>query len=450
LNRRLDVARPLAIAVCLWAAPRAAHAWTTTEHQEIGAASYLAACTEVEALVTTPGRADEAARARFEIACGANRAIVAVIYGDATAIAGDFVGHPEELLSPAGAWRFSSPKHYYLLALENSAHFNPMSTESWREYHQDALREALAAARAEGLPRFDHWEQALRENAFADHMLQDSFAAGHMGFNRRASSAAAAKAFHDHWNARGRVVTDRGGDTWTTYGDGKLDDPANAAGRRHVITAATLSVRDLVLTFVFDRPHPEASIEALRTLPFTIEAPELLVDAQALVERRTTVRQTAETPLVTTVVPARKNTVVGARVWSASPFAHDADPTVAATASVELAVPVLPAQTIIGAGATLRRPSGGSAAVVEAGLLAHLGLSLDGLVSHEVSVAASFIFLRTVEPMIHAEYEANIELGTSMLTLQGGLAGFWPAREIGWYAGFGYAFVFSAAGGGSL
>jgi hypothetical protein len=434
---------------CVVAAPRAARAWGTAEHQEIGTASYLGACESIAAIVTKPG-AGEAARARFEVVCGSNRAVLARLYGDATAIAGDFVGHPSELLSPAGAWRFSSPKHYYLLALENSSHFNPMGTQTWREYHEDALGHALAAAAAAGLPAIDAIEQALRESAFADHLLQDSFASGHMGFNRRASSSAAAKRFHDHWNARGRVVTDRAGATFRIYGDGRLDAPENADGRAHVIGAATASVTDVMLTFVTGRPHPEASLAAWRLLPFTVEAPPLVVDAEALVIGRDTVRDTSEAPLLAMVVPARKNTVANAQVWAASPFSRG-DPTVAATANVELAIPVLPAQTSLGAGATLHRPDGGrQALVLEGGLLAHLGLSVDGLLSHEASATASVLFLHDVATLIHAEYQVNVELGETLITAHAGLAWFLPGRDFGWYGALGLGYVFTAAGGGSF
>jgi hypothetical protein len=429
------------------AAPRTARAWGTREHQEIGTASYLGACAAVAEALEKPVEAD--ARARYELVCGSNRSVLATLYGDATAIAGDFVGHPSELLSPAGAWRFSSPKHYYLLALENSSHFNPMATQDWREYHETALGHALTAATAQGLPAIDALEQGMRENAFADHLLQDSFASGHMGFNRRASSAAAAKRFHDHWNARGRFVTDRAGATFRTYGDGKLDAPEDAQGKAHVIGAATASVYDVMLTFVTGRMHPEASLAAWRLLPFTIEAPQLVVDAEALVTRRESARNVSQAPLLAMVVPTRKNTVAHAQVWTASPFSRG-DPTVAATATVELAIPVLPAQTSLGAGATLHRPDGRQALILEGGLLAHLGLGVDGLLSHEVAAAASVLFLHDVATMIHGDYQLNVELGESLITLHGGLAWFLPGHDFGWYAALGFGYVFTAAGGGSF
>jgi hypothetical protein len=436
------------VALAVAASPRAAHAWATTEHQEIGAASYLGACAAVEAMVAAE---DGGARERFELACGRNRAVLARLYGDATAIAGDFVGHPSELLSPTGAWRFQSRKHYFLLALENSSHFNPMATQSWREHHLSAVEHAVVAARAEGIRRIEAWEEAVRESAFADHLLQDSFASGHMGFNRRASSAAAAKSFHDFWNARGRTVRDAAGRSWTTYGDGKLDDGADQAGRRHVIDAATLSVRDVLLTFVLGREQPAEGFRAWESLPFAVEAPELLVDAAGLVAGGETARGGAEVPLIATVLPARKNTVARARVWTFAPFSDESGgPTVAATANVELAVPVIPAQTSLGAGATLRERGGGHSALVEGGVLVPLGLSLDGLLSHEVEAAAAVVLRKEIATVIHVEYQLNVELGTSLLTARVGLAELAPAWQVGWTAALGYGLVFSAAGGGSF
>jgi hypothetical protein len=204
-----------------------------------------------------------------------------------------------------------------------------------------------------------------------------------------------------------------------------------------------------MLTFVTGRPHPEVSLGVWRLLPFTIEAPQLLVDAEALVTRRDSVRDTSQAPLFAMVVPARKNTVANAHVWAAAPFS-EGEPTVAAVANVELAIPVLPAQTSLGAGATLHRPDDRRALVLEGGLLAPLGLSVDGLLSHEVAAAVDVLFLHDLATMIHAEYQVNVELGESLLTLHAGLAWFLPGRDFGWYGALGYGFVFSAAGGGSF
>jgi hypothetical protein len=432
------------VVVLALAAPRAAHGWATTEHQELGAASYRQACADV----AEAAAGDAQARGRLERACGRNLAVQAALYGDATAVAGDFVADPTELISPSGAWRFSSPKHYYLLALENSAHFNPMATQSWAEYHQRAVDDAVAAAALEGLPSVERWGRAFRENAFADHFLQDSFAAGHMAFNRRASSAGAAKTFHDHWNARGRLARDREGSTWTTFGDGLLDDPRNADGRRHVLEAATHSIRDVLLAFVTGRRHPTEELRALDVLPFAVQAPTLLVDAQQVFAGKGADRDEPPIALAATVRPARKDTVGLAKAWAAAPFG-DA-PLWAVTGSVELAIPVLPAQAALGAGGTLHQPDGRHAAVLEGGLVAPLALSVDGLISHEVEVTASVLFASRVETIVHLDYQANFELGRALLSVHAGLAEFFPSVETGWYGAVGLGFIFTAAGGGAL
>lgn len=434
----------MGVFAALLGAPQTALAWATVEHQEIGATSYRQACQDV-----APAAAGDArALARLEQACGRNLAVQAALYGDATAVAGDFVADPSELSSPAGAWRFSSPKHYYLLALENSAHFNPMATQSWAEYHERAVEDAVAAAALDGLPGVERWGRAFRESSFADHFLQDSFAAGHMAFNRRASSAGAAKTFHDHWNARGRLVRDREGATWTTFGDGLLDDPRNVGGRQHVMEAARRSIRDVMLAFVTGRRHPSEELAALNALPFAVQAPTVLVDAQELVSGRDSGHDEPPIALAAAVRPARKDTVGIARTWAAAPFGDE--PIWAATGSVELAIPVLPAQTTLGAGGTLHQPDGRHSLVLEAGLLAPLALSIDGLVSHEVEVTASMLFATRFETIVHVDYQVNIELGRALLSLHVGLAELLPSLETGWYGAVGLGFIFTAAGGGAL
>jgi len=130
-----------ASAVCL--APARAGAWASAEHQVIGQTAYRRACDDLAAIVAArpqaPGVAD-----RLEFACGRNRDALADVYGDACAIAGDFLGEPSEFMSISGAWRWTSKKSYLLLALENSQHFNPMATKEWAKYHEQAVVEGLA------------------------------------------------------------------------------------------------------------------------------------------------------------------------------------------------------------------------------------------------------------------------------------------------------------------
>ena len=401
-----------ALAVAFFSAP--AWAWQTVEHQEIGRQAYLGACAELRATLAARKPPDPRVAARLERACGANMAVFARLYGDATAIAGDFLGHPTEFLSQTGAWRFSSKKYYYLLALENSAHFNPTSTRSWAEYHQQAIAYALAAGAAEGLPLVEQLQLAIFENAFADHYLQDSFAAGHMGFNRAASSAAAAKSFHDTWNGRGRVVTDRAGDRWVTFGDGRLDDPRNADSKRHLMQAATLSVRSLLSAFVLAVPAPEDDLAIWQLLPFTIEAPELLTDVAEIFVRKAP-GDNDLIPLQIAIRPATKDLVLTAAFWSIASFAEPGDPTMALLGGIELGIPFVPAQSYIGAGGTLRTPEGQRAAVIDTGVLIPLGLRLSGLLSQQVDLTASWLIRRDFGVILHAEFQLNLELGDFLL-----------------------------------
>jgi hypothetical protein len=439
------------------ASPSKAYAWASVEHQEIGRTSYLSACADLTATVASRGTPDAGMKVRFDRVCGENLPVLAKLYGDATAIAGDFLGHPSEFLSHTGAWRFHSKKSYYLLALENSAHFNPTSTRSWAEYHQQAIAYALAGAAGEGLTGVEQLQLALFESAFADHYLQDSFAAGHMGFNRAASSAAAAKSFHDAWNARGRVATDRAGHRWVTFGDGRLDNPANEEGRRHVMDAATLSVRGVLTAFVLGARVPEDEIAVWQILPFTIEAPELLADvAEVFVQRE--VKDTPEksiadrelVPLQLTIRPAYKDMVATASFWSVGAFSAPGDPYLALVGGLELGIPFVPAQTYLGAGGTFQAPERKRAAVIDTGVLIPLGLSVAGLLSHQLNATGSWLIGHGFAAIVHVEYQLNVELGDVLLNLHAGLAEIFPQPRTGYYGAVGLGFVFSAAGGGAF
>jgi hypothetical protein len=436
-------------ALAVFAFGPGAFAWSTAEHQEIGRDAYLGACADLRAAVTARGARDPGVAARLDRICGANMPVLARLYGDGTAIAGDFLGHPSEFLSLRGAWRFSSKKYYWLLALENSAHFNPTSTRSWAEYHQQAVDYALAGSREAGLGSVEHWQLAVFENAFADHYLQDSYAAGHMGFNRAASSAAAAKAFHDAWGGAGRVVTDRAGHRWVAYGDGRLDSPANADGKRHVMQAATLSIRSLMTAFVRGVPAPEDDLAIWEILPFTIEAPQLLNEvAEIFVKGPPPDRDLI--PLEVALRPATKDLVATATFWSVASFSHPGDPTLALVGGIELGIPFIPAQSYLGAGGTLQTADDRPAAVIDTGVLIPLGLSVAGLLSHELNVAASWLLRRNFGAIVHGEYQLNLELGNILFSAQVGLAEIFPQRHTGYYAALGVGFVFGAAGGGAF
>ena len=105
--------------------------------------------------------------------------------------------HPLGLVSEAAgelkaldeATRSLGTNRYAGLVARNACHFAPFSWQRWALYHNEAREEARQhfAARTEVAPIKDvdtsveeHMRQALLKNGYADHFLQDSFAAGHL------------------------------------------------------------------------------------------------------------------------------------------------------------------------------------------------------------------------------------------------------------------------------
>jgi hypothetical protein len=78
---------------------------------------------------------------------------------------------------------------YQGLLSRNACHFAPFSWQRWEQYHNEAIEEAKLhfASRSDTVPIKDvpkdteeHARQALLKGGYADHFLQDSFAAGHL------------------------------------------------------------------------------------------------------------------------------------------------------------------------------------------------------------------------------------------------------------------------------
>ncbi len=224
-----------------------------------------------------------------------------------------------------------------------------------------------AAADEHGIDAIDAYDSAFYRNAFADHFLQDSHAAGHMGFNRSASSIAATTAYHGVWNARGRLVESRDGAL--TYGDGLLKHAKNSEGRERVIQACANSAYSVVAAFVFGRRDADHELAAWRELPYLIDATP--VDAS--------------------------------------------EPHLAARLEV-------------------RRP---------------LGLSVDGLLSHQVG--AAFLWEARTSELVgwtSAFYVIQLELGVTLISLQIGPTLELGADAFGYQSGLSLGRVFGVAGGG--
>jgi len=433
-----------AVAACVIAlGARTARAWNYVEHLALGSESYTAACEHLRAELA--GSTDAGVVTRLGIACD-NLAVAAELYGQSTALAGDRFNGPADFMSTSAGWKASSRKQYLGLALANSTHFHPYAPREWRRYHARAVTDALAGARMTGLDAVDALQAALFENAFADHFLHDSFSAGHMGFNRSASSVAASLAYHDEWNHKGRTVRDRNGASWRTYGDGRLDHKDNVDGRVHAVTVATLSIEGLLRAFVVGARDADNELAIWRSLPFVIEAPDL----PSLTDRILGLRHATDHsthPLGAINWPAKKDRMFDARMLVTGTFDRRS-PVTAVLAGYHVSLPLISTRVHVGVGATIPHGTRGFNLAADIGVTAEIGLTNDGVLDHQLTAGAMVEARETIAGSVWGGYLLNVELGRSLIQIQVGPAFISPERELGFAVGIGFARVLSAAGGG--
>lgn len=81
------------------------------------------------------------------------------------------------------------PNRYMGLLARNACHFAPFSWQRWEQYHNEAAdharrhfasRSGAQPLREIGKDTEENGRQAILKNGYADHFLQDSFAAGHL------------------------------------------------------------------------------------------------------------------------------------------------------------------------------------------------------------------------------------------------------------------------------
>lgn len=287
------------------ALPRQANAWSWSEHRELGEVAFSSACDKL--IQNLPPRNSEIEHRdmmfRYEkIACkrfppqemqaghssgtiptrGSTAAtgeyFYSGLFGQSCAVAGDYLGKPEDFLSDWGARMALSTIHYGELALVNYGHFHPLVLNNWKRHRLDAMNLAARANQdANEISRVMEFERGLFTLSFSDHFLQDSFAAGHMGFNRAASSAGSAKSFHDIWSAEGRMVMDSNGSIWKTFGDEHLFDEVNADGLSHVSEAEFLSVYGFLYSFVVGEYPVSVERELWQRMPIMAGAPSKII-----------------------------------------------------------------------------------------------------------------------------------------------------------------------------
>jgi hypothetical protein len=110
-------------------------------------------------------------------------------------------------------------EEYAKLALGPSAELNALATYIW--YHLRALVKAeQVSANGSSTKRAELIRAALADEAFADHFLEDSFAAGHVTGNW--GNSAVRKGTHDYYSEHGASLVDWNGHPFVALGDAYL------------------------------------------------------------------------------------------------------------------------------------------------------------------------------------------------------------------------------------
>ena len=247
---------PIFIAIALLSASGVAFAWNFDEHEAFGDRGFVKACEQAQASAKKQPNYDSSALAgmlRDGLTCSTVVLAARRSYGELTALAGDiiespyvFTDHPSEIESLS-----KSTLSYLRLAHYNVEHFQPHSLHTYQFYHRAALLEAMTAVTCKseeadgGCPKepdlnVARLRRALAINAFADHFLADSFAAGHIRPDRKSLPDRLSKRVHDRDNKRNTgancwkvtnlttVQSQDGGkvenrvDEWCPHGDGSL------------------------------------------------------------------------------------------------------------------------------------------------------------------------------------------------------------------------------------
>ncbi|KAI0397035.1 hypothetical protein F5Y17DRAFT_471112 [Xylariaceae sp. FL0594] len=147
-------------------------------------------------------------------------------------------------LQSATVFRPAECPSYLGLARINWDHFGEDARTAYNAGHSVALQVAAGG----------DLQLAYAMNAFADHFLQDSFAAGHMRTPRRKlhkdnsddiSPDLCAKFMHDEDNAIGLWVKSPIGRAWHTFGDKRLLDKEDISNKNEAWNAVRVSADEI-------------------------------------------------------------------------------------------------------------------------------------------------------------------------------------------------------------
>lgn len=153
--------------------------------------------------------------------------------------------------SPAVPW-WSSEGRYLQLAAVNWDHFGANAIAAYQAGHTLALQTAATG----------DYMQAYALEAFACHYLTDLFSSGHLRTPRKAlhtanrASDLCSRLMHDEDCYNGLVVQNANGDSWTAYGDKRLNDPPNHINFTIAQAAVQMSLEEVVNAVTTRDPAP--------------------------------------------------------------------------------------------------------------------------------------------------------------------------------------------------
>jgi len=109
------------------------------------------------------------------------------------------------------------PEAYARLALGTTAELNALGTYDWFHLRALELASRIAQSEVSAESRADAVRDALADEAFALHFLEDSFAAGHVAGNW--GNPAVRKGTHDYYNEHGVALDSWSGQRFVALGD---------------------------------------------------------------------------------------------------------------------------------------------------------------------------------------------------------------------------------------
>jgi hypothetical protein len=116
----------------------------------------------------------------------------------------------------------------------------------------------------------------------------------------------------------------------------------------------------------------------------------------------------------------------------------------------DLLIPRIGTRFEAGAGIAFENDANNLRFAADGGFVKRVGLSVDGLISHELDLGALVIVGGDVDVIARLSYRLNLEAGHWMLRPEVGPAYDIRATELGFYVGFGVLRTLSAAGGGGF